>query len=72
MRLAQWNHLKDHHNAPPLFCLDDFGVHLDGERREALLGKLSSFGQVFLTSPTFFENSHHVLEIEQGMVSQAG
>ncbi len=69
MRLAQWQHLKDHHGAPPLFCIDDFGVHLDGARRDALLGKIASFGQVFLTSPAFFENpSHHVLDIDQGMV----
>ena len=39
MQLAQWHHLKDHHNAPPLFCIDDFGVHLDRVRRDALLGR---------------------------------
>lgn len=69
MRLAQWQHLKDHHNAPPLFCIDDFGVHLDSGRRESLLGKLSSFGQVFLTSPAFFDNpTHHTLNVQQGMI----
>jgi DNA replication and repair protein RecF len=69
MRLAQWHHLKDHHSAPPLFCIDDFGVHLDAARREALLGKIAGFGQVFLTSPAFFENPHHhVLDIEKGAV----
>lgn len=69
MRLAQWQHLKNHHDAPPLFCIDDFGVHLDRHRREALLEKISSFGQVFLTSPAFLESSrHHVLNIDQGKV----
>ncbi|HEX4839074.1 MAG TPA: DNA replication and repair protein RecF [Rhabdochlamydiaceae bacterium] len=69
MRLAQWHHLKDRHQAPPLFCIDDFGVHLDGARREALLEKIAGFGQVFLTSPAFFENPHHhVLDIEKGAV----
>lgn len=69
MRLAQWQHLKEHHNAPPLFCIDDFGVHLDSARRDSLLGKLSSFGQVFLTSPAFFENlAHHTINIEHGMI----
>ncbi len=69
MRLAQWQHLKDHHNAPPLFCIDDFGVHLDGIRRDALLAKIASFGQVFLTSPAFFENSsHHTIDVQAGMV----
>jgi len=69
MRLAQWHHLKDRHQAPPLFCVDDFGVHLDVARREALLEKIAGFGQVFLTSPAFFENPHHhVLDIEKGAV----
>lgn len=69
MRLAQWQHLKEHHGAPPLFCIDDFGVHLDAERRDSLLGKLSTFGQVFLTSPAFFENpTHHVLDVVAGMI----
>jgi len=69
MRLAQWHHLKDRHQAPPLFCIDDFGVHLDVARREALLEKIAGFGQVFLTSPAFFENPHHhVIDIEKGAV----
>lgn len=69
MRLAQWHHLKEYHNAPPLFCIDDFGVHLDEARRSSLLTKLSSFGQVFLTSPAFFESpSRHTLDVENGMI----
>jgi DNA replication and repair protein RecF len=69
LRLAQWAHLKEHHTAAPLFCIDDFGVHLDSERRDLLLSKLTSFGQVFLTSPAFFENpSHHVMDVEQGII----
>lgn len=71
MRLAQWHHLKDHHNAPPLFCIDDFGVHLDSARRESLLSKISSFGQVFLTSPAFETGSHHILQVEHGMITQS-
>ena len=72
MRLAQWEHLKVHHQIPPLFCIDDFGVHLDHARRGALLEKISSFGQVFLTSPAFLESStHHVLEIHQGKIQQS-
>jgi len=69
LRLAQWNHLKDHHGVAPLFCIDDFGVHLDHHRREALLGSLSSFGQVFLTSPSFTEKgSQNLLDVEQGRI----
>ncbi|MGH7889620.1 MAG: DNA replication/repair protein RecF [Thermodesulfobacteriota bacterium] len=71
MRLSQWNNLRDHHRASPLFCIDDFGVHLDTERRESLLGKLDSFGQVFLTSPAFFENSpHYTLDITDGKIGR--
>ncbi len=66
LRLAQWNHLKNHHGVNPLFCIDDFGVHLDQKRREALLESLTSFGQVFLTSPAFLEkSSHHIIDIER-------
>ncbi len=69
LRLAQWKHLQELHLAPPLFCIDDFGIHLDAQRRELLLSKLTSFGQVFLTSPTYFENPNHpTLDIENGKV----
>lgn len=66
LRLAQWSHLKEHHGAPPLFSIDDFGVHLDENRRVALLESLDDFGQVFLTSPAFNDvGSHLVLDIEK-------
>lgn len=55
LRLAEWRQLQEFHEVPPLFCIDDFGVHLDSERQKLLFAKLTSFGQVFLTSPTFFE-----------------
>lgn len=67
LRLAEWKHLSKRHHLPPLFCIDDFGVHLDEIRREALLSHLSSFGQVFLTSPVFLENRpYHTLQIQSG------
>ncbi|HNA62359.1 MAG TPA: DNA replication/repair protein RecF [Rhabdochlamydiaceae bacterium] len=69
LKVAQWNHLKDHHGIAPLFCIDDFGVHLDKHRQEALLASLSSFGQVFLTSPAFSEKrSEHLMDVEQGQI----
>jgi DNA replication and repair protein RecF len=72
LRLAQWKHLKDHHGTAPLFCIDDFGVHLDSVRRAALLESLTSFGQVFLTSPAFLEtSSHQVLDVESGVIQKS-
>jgi DNA replication and repair protein RecF len=69
LRLAQWIHLKNHHGIDPLFCIDDFGIHLDQQRREALLANLSSFGQIFLTSPAFTEKqSHHLMDVDQGQI----
>ncbi len=67
LRLAQWKNLAKEHHISPLFCIDDFGVHLDEERREALLSSAASFGQVFLTSPVFFENRpYHTLHVSSG------
>lgn len=51
LRLAQWKNLQRHHHVAPLFCIDDFGVHLDAARHDALLASVTNFSQVFLTSP---------------------
>lgn len=67
LRLAQWKHLSLQHSVSPLFCIDDFGVHLDESRREALLTCATAFGQVFLTSPVFLENRpYHTLQVAGG------
>lgn len=67
LRVAQWKHLSKEHHISPLFCIDDFGVHLDEARREALLSSVTAFGQVFLTSPVFLENRpFHTLEVALG------
>lgn len=51
LRLAQWSHFLHVTGSPPLLSIDDFGVHLDQNRSNHLLDRLSSLGQVFLTSP---------------------
>jgi DNA replication and repair protein RecF len=67
LRLAQWKNLAREHHTAPLFCIDDFGVHLDAERRQALLSHITTSSQVFLTSPTFLEgNSYHTLQVISG------
>ncbi len=53
LRLAQWKRLKELTGAPPLFGIDDFGVHLDEERSLLLQESLQSMGQVFLSAPSF-------------------
>ncbi|CAM0117547.1 MAG: DNA replication and repair protein RecF [Candidatus Rhabdochlamydia sp.] len=67
LRLSQWKILSDHHQFPALFCIDDFGVHLDQARRDALLNHITSQGQIFLTSPFFLDHKdYHALHIEEG------
>ena len=53
LRLAQ----LDHYEQAPLFCIDDFGIHLDKERQEHLSKKLESLKQTIITTPveTFSE-----------------
>ncbi|MGR3973115.1 MAG: DNA replication and repair protein RecF [Candidatus Rhabdochlamydia sp.] len=70
LRLAEWKLLSSYHQLPALFCIDDFGVHLDQQRREALLSHLTSSGQIFLTSPFFLEQQgYHSLPIHEGKLS---
>jgi DNA replication and repair protein RecF len=58
LRIAQWQLFYEQTKEMPLFCIDDFGVHLDAERRNLLVQSLEGFGQVFLTSPGYFEIGH--------------
>lgn len=51
LKFAEWERLRSHFNAPPLFALDDFGLHLDDTHRTALAARLATLGQVFLTAP---------------------
>jgi DNA replication and repair protein RecF len=48
--LAEWQHLKQKAENPPLLMIDDLGVSLDNKRRERFLDQLISLGQVFLTT----------------------
>jgi DNA replication and repair protein RecF len=60
LRLAEWQRLKEVLKSPPLFGIDDFGVHLDKQRSSLLKEALKEMGQVFLTAPSFSskENAH--------------
>ena len=55
LKMSEWTFLKQETSLNPLFAIDDFGIHLDPERTQALYKKLSSFGQVIVTTPSFFK-----------------
>ena len=50
LKLAEWQHLKEHVEFPPLLLIDDFGAYLDKERSAKLFDTISSFGQVFIST----------------------
>ena len=49
LKLAEWKE-------GALFGIDDFGVHLDEMRKEALVLETKKLGQVFLTAPELINN----------------
>jgi len=51
LRFAQWELMKESIGSPPLLGIDDFGIQLDQERQGQLKQFLTSFHQVFLSSP---------------------
>ena len=50
LRLAEWQRLKAETGISPLFCVDDFELHLDAERQKLFQQSLP-IGQVFITTP---------------------
>lgn len=68
LKMAEWDELKMQTEVNPLFSIDDFGVHLDPTRTKALQERLSTFGQVLLTSPE--EDGSGTLHIEKGKLLQ--
>ena len=71
LKLAEWQRLKQLLEAPPLFGIDDFGVHLDEERTHLLKDALDGMGQVFLTTPAFSkkENGYFLYTSKTGAES---
>jgi DNA replication and repair protein RecF len=73
LRFAQWEQMSSLLDHKPLLGIDDFGIQLDAGRQFQLKHYLSSFKQVFLTSPSFVQedlsvNSYKVLQIEKGNI----
>ncbi len=50
LHVGEWQRLKQTAQDTPLFMVDDIGISLDDNRRERLLNRLASLGQVFITT----------------------
>jgi DNA replication and repair protein RecF len=50
LRLAEWEIMKKRIENPPLMLIDDFGMSLDGRRRQHLKEYIETLEQVFITS----------------------
>jgi DNA replication and repair protein RecF len=73
LKMAEWHHFKECFGYPPLLGIDDFGVHLDERRTNALRKSMGSLGQVFLTAPSFLQKQPHInpssfFEVRQGSI----
>lgn len=70
LRFAEWQQLKTHLGASPLFAIDDVGISLDKKRSSELFCQLQEFDQVFLTAPELPANVHadHVISLESSSI----
>ncbi len=70
--LSEYQRLLNKSNETPLFCVDDIGQNLDGERLHKLYHLLDQMGQVFITTPKMpdysFKGPVQVFEIQNGEV----
>lgn len=70
LRLGEWQRLSALLDSPPIFGVDDFGVHLDEERSGTLKEHLKQMGQVFLTAPAFSPTEQvHLLRAQEGSLT---
>lgn len=71
LKLSEAEKMSSTLDFQPLVCFDDFGVHLDRERKELLKSELSNLGQVFVTAPALesgFPQTSTLIHIEKGKV----
>jgi DNA replication and repair protein RecF len=73
LKLAEWELFTKLAEAPALFGIDDFGLHLDKTRAAHFTHTVESLGQVFITSPDTIENltTAQVIRIENQAVTQS-
>jgi DNA replication and repair protein RecF len=66
IKFAEFSLLQERSDTPPFLSIDDFGVHLDGERKFLLKKELALKGQVFLTTPTALDVSGLRIHLSRG------
>ena len=77
LKLAEFRYLQQMHQQPPILLFDDIFGELDATRIQAMLGRLTEIGQVFVTttSKNFFEKMHeipasfHYYNVKNGTIS---
>lgn len=70
IRFAELENLQQSMTTFPLMGLDDIDQHLDQGRVELLFQRLSTLGQVFITTPTTSLNIGQQILIERGQIEQ--
>jgi len=70
--LSEYQRLLNKSNETPLFCVDDIGQNLDGDRLQKLYHLLDQMGQVFITTPKLpdysFKGPVQIFEIHDGEI----
>ena len=70
MKLAEWQHMKEHSDEPPLMLVDDVGISLDEGRRVRLLKYLEQMGQVFLTATAALPIAGSHITLQESITSK--
>ncbi|MDN3508336.1 MAG: DNA replication and repair protein RecF [Simkaniaceae bacterium] len=63
LKHLEYSRLSSHISHPPLFAIDDFGAHLDPDRKAAATSLLATFPQIILTLPESSPNLHHIIDL---------
>lgn len=77
LRFGQWQRVAGAIADSPLLAIDDFGAHLDEQRRLLLQEQMKQRGQVFLTAPqfdstAFTEAERQTFLVKDGKVTTRG
>ena len=62
-KLAEWGHLEQKIEYSPLFAMDDFSIHLDSIRFDALLKHIEKLPQVLVTTPSDYNLKYFSQEL---------
>lgn len=71
LKLAEFDLLGRDIGSTPLFCIDDFNIHLDAKRQALLSSKIGELQQAFLTSPhSLLAGSSKVIAVAEGRLTE--